>query len=106
LSFKGFDNGMHSRADNERAFAVVRTVIHAWDPYGLINAGAPADEWDDEIARIVAKVPYITSESDATNVISSVFTAAFQPEGFSVKDCAPVGERLYQSLINAGFRQA
>lgn len=74
---------MRTRADYGRAFAAVRQVIHRWDPYGLISGGAPADEWDSEIASVVSQIPHIKSESDATRVISEVFSRAFQPVEFA-----------------------
>ena len=38
------------KATYMRALEVVGSVIHDWDPYGLIAGGAPADEFDSEIA--------------------------------------------------------
>ena len=94
---------MRTRAGYDRAFAVVRDVIHEWDPYALIGAGAPGDEWDSEIASLVAQIPRITSENAAAHALSRVFSSAFQPEGFSPADCAEVGKRLYSSLAESGL---
>ena len=98
-----FRSAMRTRADYDRAFAVVREVIHAWDPYALIRGGAPHDEWDSEIASVVAQVPRIKSENDAAHAVSCVFSSAFQPESFSPTDCAEVGKQLYLALADAGF---
>lgn len=89
---------MKTEAKNERAWPVVQDVIHAWDPYGLIRGGAPEDEWDHEIERIVAEISTIRSADDATNLISRVFTKAFQPDRFTPSDCADVGRRLFAAL--------
>lgn len=94
---------MCTRADYARAFAVVRDVIHGWDPYGLISCGAPIDEWDSEIASLVAQIPRIKSEDDATHALSRVFSSAFQQEGFSAADCSEVGRHLYSSLAKSGL---
>lgn len=94
---------MQSRAQYDRAIAVVRDVIHEWDPYALIETGAPSDEWDSEIASIVAKVPRFKSPEDAANTVSRVFSAAFQPEGFNPADCKDVGCRLFCALCDAGI---
>jgi hypothetical protein len=94
---------MRTRADYDRAFAVVRGVIHEWDPYTLIGDGAPIDEWDSEIASLVAQIRRIKSENDAAHAVSRVFSSAFQPEGFSPGDCAEVGKRLYSSLVDSGL---
>lgn len=94
---------MRTRADYDRAFAVVRQVIREWDPYALIAGGAPDDEWDHEIASLVAQIPRIASEKDAAHAVSRVFSSAFQPEGFSPADCETVGKRLYLSLAESGL---
>ena len=94
---------MRTRADYDRAIAVVRRVIHEWDPYALIGGGAPSDEWDGEIAALVAQIPRIKSEEDAAHAVSRVFSSAFQPEGFSPVDCAEVGKRLYASVAESGL---
>ncbi len=44
-----------TKRERERAFAVACRVIHEWDPYGLLKGGAPADEFDREIAAVVAQ---------------------------------------------------
>lgn len=94
---------MRTRADYDRAFAVVREVIHEWDPYALISGGGPRDEWDSEIASLVPHVQRIKSHNDAAHAVSRVFSSAFQPEGFSPEDCAEVGKRLYSALADAGL---
>lgn len=94
---------MRTRADYDRAFAVVRKVIHEWDSCALIGGGAPFDEWDREIASVVAQMPRIKSQNDAAHAVSRVFASAVQPEGFSPTDCAEVGRRLYLSLADSGL---
>jgi hypothetical protein len=94
---------MRTRAEYDRAFAVVREVVHEWDPYALIGGGAPRDEWDSEIASLVAQLPRIKSQNDAAHAVSRVFSSAFQPDGFSPADCAEVRRRLYSSLADAGL---
>jgi hypothetical protein len=91
---------MRTRADYDRAFAAVREVIHRWDPYGLIKSGAPDDEWNSEIASVVAQIPHIKSENDAAQAISRVFSQAFQPEGFALPDCSDVGRQLLSAIQN------
>jgi hypothetical protein len=98
-----FRPAMRTRSDYDRAFTVVRDVIHEWDPYALVGGGAPGDEWDSEIASLVAQIPRIKSENDAAHAVSHVFSSAFQPEGFSPADCAEVGKRLYSSLVGSGL---
>ena len=94
---------LRTRADYDHAFEVVRQVIYAWDPYNLVAGGAPADEWDGEIALLVAELQRIRSNDDAVAAVSRVFSAAFQPDGFGPADCAEVGERLYGRLVESGL---
>jgi hypothetical protein len=97
------DATMRTGSDYDRAITLVRQVIHEWDPYSLLRSGAPMDEWDHEIASIVAQIPRIASERDAMHAVSRVFSSAFQPEGFGVEDCADVGRRLFAALTESGI---
>jgi hypothetical protein len=93
-----FRPAMRTRTHYERALSVVRGVIHEWDPYALIGGRAPANEWDSEIASLVAQIPRMKSDNDAAHAISRVFSSAFQAEGFGPCDCGEVGRRLYRAL--------
>ncbi len=77
---------------------VVRKVIHTWDPYSLLEGGAPEDEWDGEILQIVGRVSLCTSPEAATEAVAGVFTSAFQPDGFTPNECADVGRKLFDAL--------
>jgi len=94
---------MRTRKDYDRAFAVVGKVVHAWDPNSFIGGGALQDEWDDEIARLVAQIPRMNSEEEVTNAISRTFSEAFQPEDFGPSSCADVGRELFQALKDSGL---
>lgn len=91
---------MKTRDDYDRVFALVREMINAWDPTGLIGGGAPADEWEDEVARLVAMVPQIRSEADAAAAVSSIFTASLAPERVSDAECAQIGAQLHHLLCS------
>lgn len=84
--------------------ALVGAVIREWDPGQLLAGGAPLDEYDVEIARIVANVPRIHSPGDAIAMVSRVFVSSFGQPGFvDDKDCAAVGERLFALLLANDF---
>ncbi len=85
--------------------SVVREVVHGWDPYGLLAGGCPEDEFDSEIASIVAQVARIRGEQDAVHCVSRVFSSAFEPGPFGVTDCQQVGTRLFQRLAEEGLLQ-
>ena len=82
---------------------VVHTVIHEWDPFHLLRGGAPPDEWDHEIQRIVERLNSIKTPRDCAVIISEVFTHAFHPVDFGVEDCKDVGQQLFDALQKAGL---
>src|SRR5215471_12414623 len=89
---------MRSRRDYQRAFAVVREAIHEWDPYGLLAAGAPPDEFDSEVAAVVRQISRVQSSRDAAHVVAGVFSSSFAPERFTPEQCQEIGEKLYQAF--------
>ena len=97
---------MKSRADYEKALAVVGSVIREWDPYCLLAHGAPLDEFDAEIAKVVMHIPRIRSPQDAASALSTVFSHAFEADLFLPEACAAQGEALYDSLSKAGLLHA
>jgi hypothetical protein len=92
---------MKDRRDYEQALAIVRSAIGAWDPYRLLELGAPPDEFDDEIAKVVARIPKLRGENDLAATISEVFSSAFGPETFAVADCAVPARLAFTGLVNA-----
>ena len=92
---------LSNRKDYDRAFAVVRTTINEWDPHGLIAGGSPLDEWESEVASIVAQIPRIRSAKDAAHAVSRTFSGSLTSAGFSPADCEGVGTQLYQALLEA-----
>ncbi|TYT24848.1 DUF1871 family protein [Luteimonas viscosa] len=92
---------MRDRAEYERAFQIVGQVIRDWDPYGLLESGAPVDEFDTEISLLVSRVPRMTSEALAAQAVSEVFSARFEPERFPPDACAEPGRELFARLASA-----
>ena len=93
---------MKTRSDYEGATQVVAAVVRRWDPYALLAEGCPPDEFDSEIASVVAEVPRIRSRADAADALSRVFSSAFEPERFRPDECAQPGAELYEALVAAG----
>lgn len=93
---------MHTRKDYELALEVVGAVVRGWDPYELLSGGAPASEFDDEIARLVTRVPHIQRAIDAAQAISAVFSESFEPS-FTPETCAEIGAQLFADLLRAGL---
>lgn len=101
---------MHSKLDimgrsahYKLATQIVRSVITEWDPYRLIAEGAPVDEFDAQVHRLVARISKIGSGEEAAKAISEIFSGAFEPEHFSKNDCAEVGCTLYARLREGGY---
>ena len=94
---------LQTKKEYNRAIQVVGTVINQWDPYGLLEAGAPPDEFDPEVAAIVRNLHMIRSPKDATRVISEVFSYYFDPEDFPIDSCEDVGSKLYEKLRREEF---
>jgi hypothetical protein len=92
---------MTTRADYDSAIDIVGAVINAWDPGALLASGAPRDEFDMEIARLVTRIPHICSSAEASREVAAVFSHYFGPEQFSVDSCSEVGARLFDALQNA-----
>ena len=94
---------MRTKDDYRRAIEVVAAVIREWDPYGLLGMGAPQDEFDSEIASVVAQIPRIAGPEDAVHAISRVFASAFDREMFTPDACSIVGHRLFEALEKNGL---
>ena len=95
---------MHNRADYEKALVIVGSVVRAWDPYCLLEGGAPSDEFDAEIAQLVTHIlPRISTPADAAQAISTVFSAAFEPVLFTPAQCTEPGQELFARLVEAGL---
>lgn len=67
-------------------FLIVKTAVDRADPYGLLQIGAPADEYDIESEKISERI----SDSDSVEMIAKImsdvffgcFNADFPPEIF------------------------
>lgn len=92
-----------ARAKYQQMRDVTATVIRSWDPYGLLNGGAPRDEFDQEIASLVAQIPRIHSAKDAAHAVSRIFAANFEAHLFTPETCSDVGEKLYAALTEQGL---
>jgi hypothetical protein len=91
------------KAANKRAREIVGSVVREWDPYGLLACGAPADEFDSEIAAVVTQIPRIKTEKEAVLALSRVFSSAFEAERFTPEDCTTAGKKLFAVLSASGL---
>ncbi len=91
------------KATYKRALEVVGSVVREWDPYGLLAGGAPADEFDSEIAAVVTQLPRIKMEKEAVLALSRIFSSAFEAERFTPEQCTEAGKRLFAALSANGL---
>lgn len=78
----------------KREFFELREIINKWDPYSLVEEGAPKDEFEAEIAVILAKLKGRSSVDEIAKLVSEVFTNAFDAT-FTVESCRVVAEKIY-----------
>lgn len=81
---------------------IVTTIINEWDPYDLISAGAPDNEFSHEVTQIVAKIDWINTPTALAEVISSIFSKEFESELFTIEECMPVASKLFTALKTGG----
>jgi tRNA(Arg) A34 adenosine deaminase TadA len=90
-------------AGRRTVFDVTARVIRDWDCHGLLAGGAPADEFDSEIAALARQVARIASPADAAHAVARVFVAAFGDAGIDAAACGPVGKRWFDALLAEGL---
>jgi len=89
------------RRDYEKALEIIGAIIRAWDPYNLINEGAPSDEFDDQIAKITARAPAFYGIDEIALAISDVFSDSFGPGSFTPADCFQPAQEIFMELRRA-----
>ena len=94
---------MNISREREKARAIIRGLVHKWDPYALIAHGAPANEWDDEVEQIVERIHRFESPMDGARVLSEVFSSSLGPAGFEPERCREWAEELHQALAATGL---
>ena len=94
---------MKTRKDYDLALDVIGKVVNEWDPYCLLEGGAPKDEFDAEIRQLATYIPRISTPDDASLAVSEVFSKMFEPELFDLESCRDVGKRLYEALFRHNF---
>jgi hypothetical protein len=78
-------------------FDEVRTIVNTWDPYGLLHAGAPSDEYEAEVSLILLQLGDAESEAEATEITLNELTRSLgcPPIGRQAR-CQQVAEEMWQ----------
>jgi len=92
-----------TRKEYDLALDVIGKVINEWDPYCLLEGGAPKDEFDAEILQLATYIPRISTPDDASLAVSEVFSKMFEPDRFELELCRDVGKSLYDALVRHNF---
>jgi hypothetical protein len=75
-------------------FKNIRQLMNWWDPVGLINSGAPEDEYDDVTEQILLEINKGTKQKDLAVFICSIFENDFNFE-ISAEDANIFSARLF-----------
>lgn len=97
------DPNAAGRTKYQQMWDLTAGIIRDWDPYRLLGGGAPGDEFDREIASLVAQIPRIRSAADATQAVSRIFASSFEAHSFTDETCSEVGKQLYAVLAEQGL---
>jgi hypothetical protein len=93
---------VRTREQYDQALTICRNAVAQWDPFSLLAAGAPTDEYDLEISSLVPKLRNARTPSDIAIAIAEVFGSTF---GAAVvpDECAIVAAEIYARLDSAGL---
>ncbi len=80
-------------------FLIVKTAVDKADPYGLLQCGAPDDEYDIESEKISEKIFDTDSIERIAGIISEVFSCAFA-KNFSVGIFLGAAEEIRRGLTD------
>lgn len=58
----------------------IRQIINDWGPIDLVQMGAPADEYDPEIERIMPLLADLTDEVALAHAIQRIFIELFDDD--------------------------
>jgi hypothetical protein len=72
-----------TKANLRKRWVELRALVNTWDPIGLIEAGAPEDEYECVVAPLLRMLEERTSEAMMSSFLSREFDEHF---GVAVKD--------------------
>ena len=81
----------------KQRFEQIRQVLGKADPLGLVQHGAPSDEYDQEVAKILAQLHRCETIDQLRKSVFAVFLESFGAETAG-------SERDYQDLASALYQ--
>jgi len=97
---------MKTRKEYDDAFRIVRAAVASWDPFGILGGGAPEDEWDQEIARLLPRIQRAITSADVAREIAVAFGDSIGGTPISAKEVDDVATGIFLRLKTAGLLQS
>lgn len=88
--------------DYETAKGALRRAFNECNPYSLVNSGAPRDEYDEEIATILARAQGIKDAVAFATIIAVVLSESLGDE-CNASDCLPLAKCSFRELSGVGI---
>lgn len=79
----------------KKDFKQINKIVLKHDPIGLVDGGAPDDEYDDRVMQIVSALQRINDSGALANEILKIFGKEFDLKEVSFKKC----QRIAKSII-------
>ncbi len=73
---------------------MVKKVVNEWDPIGVLPY-APDDEYEFEIAKIVALLNKVDTVEALSDGIGMIFTKALD-WNFTKEECLPIAKQIWR----------
>lgn len=94
-----------ARARYQALRAAVERVVNEADPVGLLEGGAPADEYSPELGTIVPRVAKAQSVEEVTTVLHEEFVRWFGGDNASPRDAYDTAAaKIWEAVLD--FRQS
>jgi hypothetical protein len=97
---------MRTRQEYDQAISILRTAVARWDPFGLLGGGAPADEWDAEIALLLPKIQKANTAVEIARQLAAVLGERLGDTLLSSEECNTVAVEIYLRLKTDGLLDA
>ncbi len=86
-----------------KLFNTIKSVIDTWDAVGLLEMGAPSDEYDIEISKIAGRINDNLDVESLSNIIYNVFIEMFGENTFSdinkfKQECNDMAKIIFSKL--------
>ncbi|MBK7383441.1 MAG: hypothetical protein IPI81_08900 [Flavobacteriales bacterium] len=84
----------------------LRSLVNQRDPIGLIEGGAPIDEYDMEVGAVLVGLNRDLSEEAVLDLVSGVFEHFFGDDGIAGPKEAyrPLSTEIHQWLYSSSFQ--